>query len=88
LRAGERPAIRGAGWGAEPGVTAHVVSGEAQRTEVPYLDGRWPDFYAGVLGCLDAGTPNPVPPASALATMRVLDAIGEAARTGGTVRLA
>ena len=89
LRAGERPADHGVGWGAEPGVTAVVVTGpEAQRAEVTYLDGRWPDFYAGVLGCLAAGTPNPVPPASALATMRVLDAIGEAAASGGTVRLA
>ena len=87
LRAGERPAAHGVGWGAEPGIAAQVVTGSG-RTDVAYLDGRWPDFYAGVLGCLDAGTPNPVPPASALATMRVLDAIGEAAATGGTVRLA
>jgi len=89
LRAGERPTTGGVGWGAEPGVAAQIVTGpDSQRAEVPYLDGRWPDFYAGVLGCLDAGTPSPVPPASALATMRVLDAIGEAAATGGTVRLA
>lgn len=87
LRAGERPTTGGVGWGAEPGVFAEVVS-DGQHTQIPYLDGRWPDFYAGVLGCLDAGTPSPVPPASALATMRVLDAIGEAAATGDTVRLA
>jgi predicted dehydrogenase len=87
LRAGDRPAVGGVGWGAEPGVAAQVVHGPDPQREVAYLDGRWPDFYAGVLGCLDAGTPNPVPPASALATMRVLDAIGEAAVTGGAVRL-
>lgn len=78
LRAGDRP---GPGWGAEPGRVAIVATGERPDSrEVPYLDGQWPAFYSGVAACLRHGAPPPVSPESALATMRVLDAIGDAAR--------
>ncbi len=84
LRAGVRP--EGAGWGAEPGLFAEVVLGaDQERHEFPYLDGQWPHFYAGVRDALRDRTQMPVTPESALATMRVVDAIGEAARTGQTV---
>lgn len=83
LRAGERP---GAGWGAEPGVTASVAVGDPARThEVAYEDGQWPAFYAGVADCLHSRGPSPVTNESALAVMEILDAIGESARTGRTV---
>lgn len=88
LRAGERPAGGGAGWGEEPGRTATLATGERPDVQhVPYLDGQWPAFYAGVRACLADGAPPPVSCASALATMRVLDSIGEAARTGLTVTM-
>jgi predicted dehydrogenase len=81
LRAGDRP--DGPGWGAEPGLCAEVVLGEdATRHEVPYLDGQWPHFYACVRDGVNDDGPMPVTPESALATMRVIDAIGEAALTG------
>ncbi len=74
LRAGERP---GPGWGTEPDRVAIVATGERPDVrEVPYLDGQWPAFYAGVVACLADGAAPPVSPGSALDTMRVLDAIG------------
>ncbi len=83
LRAGDRPDEPG--WGAEPGLCAEVVLGEdAERHEVPYLDGQWPEFYAAVRDGLNDDGPLPVTPESALTTMRVIDAIGEAALTGQT----
>jgi predicted dehydrogenase len=78
LRAGLRPGLPG--WGAEPERYAFLAVGEAPETmEMPYLDGQWQVFYAGVRDCLNGG-PSPVTTESALATMRVLDAIGAAAR--------
>lgn len=86
LRAGERPAAGGAGWGAEPGRVAEVVVGDpAQRTEVAYLDGQWPAFYSGVRDCLNTDGDVPVTAESALNTMRVLDAVGEAALSSETI---
>lgn len=88
LRAGERPAANGAGWGAEPGLTAQVVVGESSESqEVPYLAGQWPTFYRGVRDCLMGDGPPPVTCESALNTMRVVDAIGEAARVNQTVTM-
>lgn len=84
LRAGERPGRPG--WGLHPGLRAQVVVGEDQDLdEVPYLAGRWPAFYLGVADTLHHGAKMPVTPQSALATMRVVDAIGDAARTCQTV---
>lgn len=78
LRAGLRP---GPGWGAQPDARAHLAVGEApNHSELPYADGQWPRFYQGVRDCLTDGAPPPVTPESALATMRVLDAIGASAR--------
>lgn len=79
LRAGDRPRP---GWGAEPGRTARVTTDHDR--EVPYLDGRWPAFYAGVAACLLTNAPPPVSPESALAAMRVIDAIGDASHSGLT----
>lgn len=80
LRAGDRPGLPG--WGAQPDRHALVAVGEQPVTsEIPYLDGQWQQFYAGVRDCLAGTAPSPVSNASALATMRVLDAIGAAART-------
>jgi predicted dehydrogenase len=86
LRAGERPGTSGRGWGAQPGWFAQVALGEAPEIlEIPYRDGRWPEFYAGVRDCLVGAGPVPVSPDSALATMYVLDAIGQAVVTGRTI---
>ena len=86
LRAGERPGRDGADWGAQPGLAAMVIVGEEpQSRELAYLDGQWPAFYRGVHDCLANGGQPPVSTASALATMTVLDAIGESARTGRTI---
>jgi predicted dehydrogenase len=88
LRAGERPVSDGIGWGSEPASTAHVVVGESGAARlVPYLDGQWPAFYRGVRDCLLGDGPPPVTAESALNTMRVVDAIGEAARTGQTIAM-
>ena len=78
LRAGRRP---GPGWGTEPDRYAQLAVGDGPTfTELPYLDGQWPQFYAGVRDCLTGVGPSPVTTDSALATMRVLDAIGASAR--------
>ncbi len=78
LRQGLRP---GPGWGAQPDAYAQLAIGDAPTyTELPYADGQWPRFYEGVRDCLADGAPPPVTPESALATMRVLDAIGASAR--------
>lgn len=79
LRAGLRPNT--VGWGAEPDRYAQVAVGDGPTvSELPYLDGQWPQFYAGVRDCLTGTGPSPVTQESALETMRVLDAIGAAAR--------
>jgi len=85
LRAGQRPGPDGQGWGAQPGLTARVTGEATGNREVAYVDGQWPAFYRGVRDCLVSGGQPPVGAVSALATMTVLDAIGEAARTGRTI---
>ena len=80
LRAGQRPGLPG--WGAQPESLAPVASGDGPTTApTPYLDGQWPHFYSGVRDCLAGAAASPVSCESALATMRVLDAIGAAARS-------
>lgn len=79
LRDGLRP---GPGWGAEPDRFATIVTGPEPITrEIPYVAGQWPAFYARVSEALQGRGPIPVTLESALATMRVVDAIGAAART-------
>ena len=85
LRAGERP---GPGWGSQPDAVATLAVGDpVQASEIAYLDGRWPAFYAGVRDLLAGSGPTPVTNESALAVMEVLDAIGDSARTGQSVRI-
>ena len=50
---------------------------EATVEAVPTLPGDYPAYYAGVRDAILHGAPNPVPPADAIACMRVLE-LGEA----------
>lgn len=80
LRAGQRPGLPG--WGAQSHSRARVAAGDGPTiTEMSYVDGQWPRFYSGVRDCLTGAALSPVSCESALATMRVLDAIGAAARS-------
>lgn len=79
LRAGRRPGLPG--WGEQPDSHARVATGDGPTiSELAYLDGQWQAFYAGVRDCLTGAGDAPVSCESALATMRVLDAIGAATR--------
>ena len=74
LKAGGRPGA--AGWGVDgsPGTLSLAGEGGVVR-EAPFesVPGDYRAFYAGVRDCIQSGAPNPVPPAEALAVMRLLD---------------
>ncbi|WP_395296059.1 Gfo/Idh/MocA family oxidoreductase [Kitasatospora hibisci] len=87
LRAGHRPGD-GRPWGAdEPG--RYGTLGTDESTVAVRTDpGDYPAFYAGVAAALaNPGTPPPVDPRDAVATLAVLEAARASAATGTTVRL-
>ena len=82
LRAGQRPG--GAAWGQEPpDGWGQLGSGESLRP-VPTLPGAYQQFYAGVVAALRGGAPPPVDPRD---TVRVLDIIHAAQRSGAERRI-
>jgi len=84
MRAGARP---GPGWGEEPEAEwGRLVRGDASepvRTE----PGDYPAFYAGVTAALRDGSPPPVDPADAIATLDIIHAAQQSAAEGTIVRL-
>lgn len=81
-------AVGGPGWGLDPAPPVRVDGATGRRAPAPGPPGDYPAFYDGVAAALTAGSPNPVPPAQALAVMAVLEAGMESARLGAEVRLA
>jgi scyllo-inositol 2-dehydrogenase (NADP+) len=72
LRAGARPDST-PDWGAEPESSwGRLVTGD-DSVPVPSERGDWPRFYALLERALRDGTPPPVDPHDAVATLRVLD---------------
>jgi scyllo-inositol 2-dehydrogenase (NADP+) len=72
LRAGRRPEPNG-DWGEEQESNwGRLVRGDASEP-VPSERGAWPEFYARVERALRSGSPPPVDPRDAVATLEVLE---------------
>ena len=72
LRAGRRPGANG-DWGEEEqSHWGRLVRGDASEP-VPSERGAWPEFYAGVERALRSGSPPPVDPRDAVATLEILE---------------
>ena len=72
LRAGRRPRENG-DWGEEPeSKWGRLVRGD-ESEPVPSERGAWPEFYAGVERALRSGSPPPVDPRDAVATLEILE---------------
>jgi predicted dehydrogenase len=72
LREGRRPGDPD-GWGVEPESSwGRLVAGDRSEA-VASEPGAWPDFYAGLVRAVRDGSPPPVDPWDAVATLEVLD---------------
>ncbi|MEE1827505.1 Gfo/Idh/MocA family oxidoreductase [Streptomyces sp. BE20] len=87
LRAGRRPDGT-APWGADDPAYYGTLGTDETAAPLPTDPGDYPAFYAGVAAALaDPGTPPPVDPRDAVATLAVLEAAHASAATGTAVRL-
>ncbi|MDT8910502.1 Gfo/Idh/MocA family oxidoreductase [Amycolatopsis sp. PS_44_ISF1] len=85
IKDGLRPGDEG--WGVEPAADAGVL-GVAGRTETVATEaGRYQDFYAQVRDALHGEADFPVDPASAVATLRVIEAAHRSAAEGRVLGL-
>jgi predicted dehydrogenase len=76
LKAGQLPGFDAAAWGidAEPGLMAVERDGAMQETWIATANGAYPEYYRLVRDAIHGLAPNPVPPAQAIAVMRLLEA--------------
>ncbi|MFJ8434499.1 Gfo/Idh/MocA family oxidoreductase [Kitasatospora sp. NPDC094019] len=75
-------------WGADDPTQYGTLGTDGDTTALPTDPGDYPAFYAGVAAALATpGTPPPVDPRDAVATLTVLEAARASAATGTTVRL-
>jgi scyllo-inositol 2-dehydrogenase (NADP+) len=72
LRAGETPG--GAGWGEEPASAWGVLGAGDNTRPIPTEPGDYRRFYAALADAIRHGTPPPVDPRDAVASLRVLEA--------------
>ncbi|WP_329564446.1 Gfo/Idh/MocA family protein [Kitasatospora sp. NBC_01266] len=86
LRAGRRPGD-GRPWGTEDTTLHGTLGTDEQAAPVATDPGDYPAFYAGLAHALATGTPPPVDPMDAVATLTVLEAARRSAATGSTVLL-
>jgi predicted dehydrogenase len=87
LLAGQTPATRGAGWGAEPAERwGRVCRGDAGEV-VPTVPGAWNTFYPAFARAVRGEGPVPVDPRDAVATAAVLDAARRSATEGTVISL-
>ncbi|WP_035848937.1 Gfo/Idh/MocA family oxidoreductase [Kitasatospora azatica] len=86
LRAGRRP-DDGRSWGVEDPSRYGILGTDEKQARVPTLPGDYPAFYAGLAQSLATGTPPPVDPQDAVATLTVLEAARQSAAVGQTVPL-
>jgi predicted dehydrogenase len=84
LLAGMRPGA--SGWG-EDGDQLLVYDGDGKERLVPATAGDQRLYYAGIAAALRGTAKNPVPGIQALATMAVIEAAIESARTNSTTKL-
>lgn len=78
LRAGLRPTGDAAEWGTEEPASWGLLGVGDQARPVPTVAGDWPAYYRGIAAALRGRGPNPVPVASVVPVLRVLE---EAAAT-------
>ncbi|MEU9131784.1 Gfo/Idh/MocA family oxidoreductase [Kitasatospora sp. NPDC048540] len=81
LRAGRRPGDGGA-WGADDPASYGTLGTDEHAAAVPTDHGDYPAYYAGIAASLATGTPPPVDPFDAVATLTVLEAARASAITG------
>ncbi|MGW2399844.1 Gfo/Idh/MocA family protein [Kitasatospora sp. NPDC001664] len=86
LRTGHRPAP-GTPWGTESPAAYGVLGTDESSLPAPTAPGDYPAYYAGIAAALADGTPPPVDPRDAVATLTVLEAARTSSATGTTVRL-
>ena len=85
LRAGHRPVDDGWGEVPEPSWPSVWIGDDERR--LPSAPGTWPQFYVQWRDAVLGDGPVPVDPSDAVATMRVIEAAGESARSREIVRL-
>jgi predicted dehydrogenase len=85
LRGGARP--DDPGFGAEPEETWGSLGAGDELAPVETERGDYLAFYRGVVAALRSGAPPPVSAAEAVATLEVIEAAFESARSGETVTL-
>lgn len=85
LKAGGDPAS--GEWGAEPASQWGALTVGSGVDVMPTLNGRYPDFYAGVRSAIEEGTPPPVLAEDAVMTAEVLAAAFRSADEGIVVGL-
>ncbi len=86
LRAGRRPGD-GTPWGTEPASAYGTLGTDDGSAPAPTAPGDYPAFYAAVALSLATGTPPPVDPRDAVATLAVLESARGSAATGTLVHL-
>ncbi|WP_195911024.1 Gfo/Idh/MocA family oxidoreductase [Streptomyces kaniharaensis] len=88
LRAGLRPDGTHP-WGVDQPVHYGTLGTDESAITLPTDPGDYPAYYAAIATALTApGTPPPVDPRDAVATLTILEAARTSAATGSTVRLA
>ncbi|MGK4580969.1 Gfo/Idh/MocA family oxidoreductase [Kitasatospora sp. HPMI-4] len=85
LRAGRRPDDGGA-WGADNPAAYGTLGTDDSSAPLPTDPGDYPAYYSGIAAALADGTPPPVDPRDAVATLVVLEAARASAATGNVVR--
>ncbi|MCX4748810.1 Gfo/Idh/MocA family oxidoreductase [Kitasatospora sp. NBC_01287] len=86
LRAGRRPGD-GVPWGVEEAALHGTLGTDQESATVATDPGDYPAFYAALAHALATGTPPPVDPYDAVATLTVLEAARRSSATGTTVAL-
>ena len=87
LVAGGSPGEAGERWGTEPESAWGWVQRGEHLTSVPSERGRWDLLYDGFARAVRDGSPPPVLVADVIASLTVLEACAESARTGRSVVL-
>ncbi|MER5636399.1 Gfo/Idh/MocA family oxidoreductase [Kitasatospora sp. NPDC002227] len=86
LRSGRRPGD-GTPWGTEDPSAYGTLGTDEDAAPTPTDPGDYPAYYAGIAASLATGTPPPVDPRDAVATLAVLEAARVSAATGTVVQL-
>jgi predicted dehydrogenase len=76
LKTGQVPGLDAAAWGIDPehGMLSLEENGTVKTTPLATENGAYQEYYRQVRDAILDGAPNPVPPAEAIAVMRLLEA--------------